>query len=84
MEHIAVRAARRLGVSERRLGELIGVTPETPYKWKTGRQAPSGSARVLLELCLKLPASDIRRELEILEGERAGSPDDGDGEQPAA
>lgn len=46
----------RVGLSQSRFAQLLGVSVRTLQEWEQGRRAPSGAARTLLLIAQKNPA----------------------------
>lgn len=46
---------QRLGLSQSRFAQLLGVSVRTLQDWEQGRRAPSGAARTLLVIAAKNP-----------------------------
>ena len=46
----------KVGLSQSRFAELLGVSVRTLQDWEQGRRAPSGAARTLLLIASKNPA----------------------------
>lgn len=47
----------RVGLSQSRFAQLLGVSVRTLQEWEQGRRAPSGAARTLLLIAQKNPAA---------------------------
>ena len=47
----------RVGLSQSRLAQLLGVSVRTLQEWEQGRRAPSGAARTLLLIAQKNPGA---------------------------
>ncbi len=45
----------RIGLSQSRFAQLLGVSVRTLQEWEQGRRAPSGAARTLLTIAAKNP-----------------------------
>jgi putative transcriptional regulator len=45
----------RMGLSQARFAQLLGVSVRTLQEWEQGRRAPSGAARTLLLIAQKNP-----------------------------
>ena len=45
----------RMGLSQSRFAQLLGVSVRTLQEWEQGRRAPSGAARTLLLIAQKNP-----------------------------
>jgi putative transcriptional regulator len=45
----------RMGLSQSRFSQLLGVSPRTLQEWEQGRRVPSGAARTLLLIAAKNP-----------------------------
>lgn len=45
----------RIGLSQPRFAQLLGVSVRTLQEWEQGRRAPSGAARILLLIAAKNP-----------------------------
>jgi len=57
-----VTAARlKVGLSQRKFAQVLGVSPRTLEGWEQGRRTPSGAARSLLLIAKKRP--DVLREV---------------------
>jgi len=56
---LAVRT--KLGLSQGRFAELLGVSKRTLQEWEQGRRQPTGAARVLLKVAERHP--EVLREL---------------------
>lgn len=48
---------RKVGLSQSRFAELLGVSVRTLQDWEQGRRAPSGAARTLLLIASNNPAA---------------------------
>lgn len=58
----AIAAIRvKVGLSQERFAELLGVSPRTLQDWEQGRRNPSGSAQTLLKIADRHP--EVLREL---------------------
>ena len=55
----------RVGMSQVRFAQLLGVSARTLQQWEQGRRQPSGSARTVLRISARHP--EVLREL-MLEG----------------
>ncbi len=51
----ALQARRKLGVSQDRFAELLGISAATVRNWEQGRRQPTGAAKVLLRVAVKNP-----------------------------
>lgn len=47
----------RVGLSQSRFAQLLGVSVRTLQEWEQGRRAPSGAARTLLLIAQKNPGA---------------------------
>ncbi len=47
----------RVGLSQSRFAQLLGVSVRTLQEWEQGRRAPSGAARTLLLIAQKNPSA---------------------------
>ena len=56
-----VATRQKIGVSQARFAELLGVSVRTLQEWEQGRRKPSGAAQSLLILADKKP--DVLREV---------------------
>jgi putative transcriptional regulator len=50
-----VRVRGKLGLSQARFAQLLGISENTLQNWEQGRRKPTGSARVLLKVAAKHP-----------------------------
>lgn len=66
---------KRLGVSQRELAHLTGVTPLAVYQWETGTYKPKKEKKAMLVALRKLGRRDVRKFLEErkAEGEKRES-----------
>jgi putative transcriptional regulator len=55
VENDALEARRKLGVSQDRFAELLGISAATVRNWEQGRRKPTGAAKVLLRVAVKNP-----------------------------
>ena len=51
----AAEARMRIGLSQQKFAELLGVSPRTLQDWEQGRREPTGAARMLLKVAVKHP-----------------------------
>ena len=49
------RIRNKLGVSQTRFAQLLGISENTLQNWEQGRRKPSGSARILLKVAALHP-----------------------------
>jgi putative transcriptional regulator len=49
------KVREKIGLSQARFAELLGVSVRTLQDWEQGRRAPSGAARTLLMIAAKNP-----------------------------
>ena len=56
-----IATRQKIGVSQARFAELLGVSVRTLQEWEQGRRKPSGAAQSLLILADKKP--DVLREV---------------------
>lgn len=52
----------KVGLSQERFAELLGVSPRTLQDWEQGRRNPTGSAQTLLKIAKRHP--EVLREIE--------------------
>jgi putative transcriptional regulator len=57
----ALAARERIGLSQARFAELLGVSVRTLREWEQGRRQPSGAARTLFKVAERHP--EVLREL---------------------
>lgn len=57
----AAEARAKVGLSQSRFAELIGISPRTLQDWEQGRREPTGAAKTLLRVAVTHP--EVLREL---------------------
>ena len=55
------RARTRVGLSQQKFADVLGVSTRTLQEWEQGRRKPSGAARVLLMIAARRP--EVLREV---------------------
>ena len=50
-----VRVRVRLGVSQHKFAQLLGISENTLQNWEQGRRKPTGPARILLKIAAQHP-----------------------------
>ena len=55
------RARTRVGLSQQKFADMLGVSTRTLQEWEQGRRKPSGAARVLLMIAARQP--EVLREV---------------------
>ncbi len=51
----AVRARRKLGLTQKEFAALLGISIKTLHHWEQGRRRPTGAARVLIRIASMAP-----------------------------
>lgn len=47
VRYLLVRASRILGLTQKELSEVLGVSPATVFQWMSGNHAPKGQEKIL-------------------------------------
>ncbi|MDP9896809.1 DNA-binding transcriptional regulator YiaG [Variovorax boronicumulans] len=55
----AIEARRNLGLSQEGFARVLDVSPRTLQQWEQGRRKPSGAARALVAMALKVPQAFV-------------------------
>jgi DNA-binding transcriptional regulator YiaG len=50
-----VKVRGKLGLSQAKFADLLGISADTLQNWEQGRREPTGPAKVLLKIVLKHP-----------------------------
>ncbi|MGA2177766.1 MAG: NadS family protein [Verrucomicrobiota bacterium] len=50
-----VKVRGRLGLSQSRFANILGISADTLQNWEQGRRSPAGPAKVLLKIAAKHP-----------------------------
>jgi len=67
----SVTAAReRLGLSQREMAALMGISPRTLQNWEQGQREPHQSAKMLLRVAVKHPRAVLDAAEPVLAGAR--------------
>ncbi len=61
VESLVARVRIKVGVSQSRFAEMLGVSKRTLQEWEQGRREPSGAAKSLLKIAERRP--DVLREI---------------------